>query len=45
MRVDLHQHLWPPGLIEGPASPQSGAPAGTARTLRLDGEPPYEVSS
>ncbi len=43
MRVDLHQHLWPAGLLEALRG-RSQAPRLDGWTLHLDGEAPYEVS-
>ncbi len=40
--IDIHQHLWPPELIDALRS-RSTAPRLDGWTLILDGEPPYEV--
>ena len=41
-RIDVHQHLWPPALVEALRS-RRRAPMLRGWTLHLDGEPPYEV--
>ena len=40
--IDIHQHLWPPELIDALRS-RRRAPKMRGWTLILDGEPPYEV--
>ena len=40
--IDIHQHLWPPPLIEALRS-RTTTPRMVGWTLLLDGEPPYEV--
>jgi hypothetical protein len=40
--IDLHQHLWPPALIEALRG-RSRAPRLRGWTLLLDGEPDYQV--
>jgi hypothetical protein len=40
--IDIHQHLWPPELIDALRS-RRAAPRLVGWTLLLDGEPPYEV--
>ncbi|MCD9874697.1 amidohydrolase [Streptomyces guryensis] len=42
MSTDVHQHLWPPALIELLRS-RTTPPYLDARTLHLNGEPPYAV--
>ncbi|MFF4802839.1 amidohydrolase family protein [Streptomyces sp. NPDC001351] len=42
MPTDVHQHIWPPGLIELLRS-RTTAPYLDAWTLHLAGEPPYAV--
>src|ERR1700712_3552073 len=42
--IDVHQHLWPPALIESLRSLGSSSPVRLdGWTLHLPGEPPYEV--
>jgi len=41
--IDIHQHLWPPELIDALRSRRS-APRLDGWTLILDGEPPYQVN-
>jgi hypothetical protein len=40
--IDIHQHLWPPELIEALRA-RDAAPRLVGWTLLLDGEPPYQV--
>jgi len=40
--IDIHQHLWPPELIQALRARKS-APRLDGWTLILDGEPPYQV--
>lgn len=40
--IDVHQHLWPPALVESLRRRQH-APRLVGWTLHLPGEPPYEV--
>jgi hypothetical protein len=40
--VDVHQHLWPPELVDALRS-RTRAPRLVGWTLHLDGEPPYVV--
>jgi hypothetical protein len=40
--VDVHQHLWPPELVDALRS-RNRAPRLVGWTLHLDGEPPYVV--
>jgi hypothetical protein len=40
--IDIHQHLWPPELIDALRSRQS-VPRLVGWTLYLEGEPPYEI--
>ncbi|MFE4696691.1 amidohydrolase [Streptomyces sp. NPDC056738] len=42
MPVDVHQHLWPPDLVELLRA-RTAPPHLDGWTLRLEGEPPYEV--
>jgi hypothetical protein len=44
MRVDLHQHLWPAGLVEA-LRRRTIAPRLVGWTLHLAGEPPYVVAA
>jgi hypothetical protein len=41
--IDIHQHLWPPELVEALRS-RTAAPRLAGWTLLLDGEPPYRVA-
>jgi len=41
--IDIHQHLWPPELIDALRVRQQ-APRLVGWTLHLDGEPPYEIN-
>ena len=41
--IDVHQHLWPPELIEALRARQQ-PPRLVGWTLLLDGEPPYDVT-
>jgi Amidohydrolase len=41
-RIDVHQHLWPPALIEA-LRRRTSAPRLVGWTLYLPGEPPYPV--
>lgn len=43
-RIDVHQHLWPASLIEALRA-RRRPPMLRGWTLRLDGEPPYQVQS
>jgi hypothetical protein len=40
--IDVHQHLWPPALVDALRA-RSAPPALRGWTLHLEGEPPYEV--
>lgn len=40
--IDIHQHLWPPALVEALRA-RTAPPCLRGWTLHLDGEPPYEV--
>ena len=40
--IDVHQHLWPPELVEA-LRRRTSAPRMVGWTLLLDGEPPYHV--
>src|SRR4051812_27863880 len=40
--IDVHQHLWPPALVEALRA-RTAPPFLRGWTLHLDGEPPYEV--
>jgi hypothetical protein len=42
MRTDIHQHVWPPELVEA-LRRRRRAPRLVGWTLHLDGEAPYEV--
>ncbi len=42
MRVDLHQHLWPQGLVEA-LRRRTARPRLDGWTLHLSGEPPYQA--
>lgn len=42
--VDVHQHLWPPALVEE-LRRRSAPPMLRGWTLRLDGEPPFTVTA
>ena len=41
--VDVHQHLWPPALVEA-LRRRTTAPMLRGWTLHLDGEPPFDVN-
>lgn len=44
MRIDCHQHLWPPAFIDALRG-RTSAPRLDRRTLITDGESPYQVNT